>query len=99
MFRTLAALLVLLVASTPLWAGDYTGKLQKIDPDRRLLTIRVDGKNVTHGFTATTRFLDERDSVLKFAAKDNRLRPGTPIRVYTDRRGDKEVIYRVKLTR
>jgi hypothetical protein len=83
--RSTAGLIALLVSAGALWAADKetTGKIVKIDADKKIVTVTTaDGKK-DFAIAADTKFLDEKGKTTKDGIKDKRLIAGAEITIVT----------------
>jgi hypothetical protein len=92
--KSVLAAFALIVLSGSLWAAEYAGKVRKVDPERMLLTVSVDGRDRTYPIDAKAQFLDEAGRALRDGVRSRRLREGVDVKVSTS---PKEQITRVQL--
>jgi hypothetical protein len=99
MLRTLAYAVVGLLASAGgLRAEDVQGKVKKVDADKGVLTVTIDGKDREFRITDDTKMVDAEGKDLKNRLKSKRLEVGQEVTVTCEKKDGKEVCTRVKLT-
>ncbi|HMF12768.1 MAG TPA: hypothetical protein VKE94_10695 [Gemmataceae bacterium] len=100
--RVLSAVAVLLAVVAFVAAGEFKGKITKVDPDNNKFTMTVDEKDQEFTVTKDTKFTSAKGNEMKGALKskafsEKRLKEGVPATVVTEKVGDKEVVKEVKL--
>jgi hypothetical protein len=94
-----AVTMVVMFAGVAL-AEEYQGKLVKIDPDTKTITININEKDIILDYTADTKFY----SVIKGEAKELKFKgtKGLPksgmVMVKTEKRDGKEIVTEARIT-
>jgi predicted RNA-binding protein len=83
--KSTAGLLALLVSAGALLAADKetTGKIVKIDADKKIVTITTDDGKKDFTIGADTKYVDEKGKATKDGIKDKRLIAGAEITITT----------------
>jgi hypothetical protein len=87
----------LTVCSTPLFAGEYTGRVQRIDKARMVIVVDVDMKIRDCVIAKDTLFLDEFNQEMKAGLDSQRLKEGTLIKYITQGKKGEEVAKQVQV--
>jgi hypothetical protein len=68
--KVLAAVFCLGVCLTMVTADEFKGKIKSVDPDKKTITVDVDGKDMTFKVTADTKYMaGKKDLAEGLAAK------------------------------
>jgi hypothetical protein len=100
--RLLSALVVLLAFGAALVASEIKGKIVKVDPGSRKITMTVEDKEQEFTLSKDTRILgpkgDLKDGLKhKVFQNDKALKRGIPATVKTEKQNEREVVVEVKL--
>jgi hypothetical protein len=97
--RSLALVAGLLLCATALFAQDapQRGKLQKVDADKGVVTITVDGKDLEFTVTDDTRLPDSSGKDVAGRLKDPAYKEGAPVLFKAVEKGDRKVLLGMKL--
>lgn len=100
MIRIVTGLVVgFLVFLSPVWAQEdiQRGKIKKVDADKGVVTITVDGKDHEAHVTKDTRIVDAGNQALAKGLRDGALKEGTAVMFKTVKTDGKNVLVGLKI--
>ena len=96
MLRKITAVFALAFVVAAVSAKEYKGTITKVDPDKKLVTVKIDDKDKTFTYTDKTEFLKGNGTAIpqEFLSKvgDRAAKKGIPATITTDEKDGKEVI-------
>jgi hypothetical protein len=95
MLRLLSALSALLIFTSFLLADDYQGIVKSIDKDKNTVTLMIDKEMLTLEFSKDPLVLNDKGKGLQGGIGG--VKPGWEVKVFTDKKGDKDIITTLKV--
>ncbi len=99
MIRAVTGLVGFLVLLSPLRAQEdiQRGKIKKVDADKGIVILTVDGKDQEAHATKNTRIVDARNQEIARGLHDSALKEGTPVAFKTVKTDGKNVLVGLKI--
>lgn len=100
--RFLSALVMVLLCGVGLLAADIKGKIIKVDPDTRKITLNIEDKQQEFTLAKETHILgpkgDLKDGLKhKVFMNEKALKKGIPATLHIEKKGEQDVVTEVKL--
>jgi hypothetical protein len=100
--RFLSAVVVIVLCSAALVAADIKGKIIKVDPDNRKITLSIEDKAQEFTLSKETHILgpkgDLKDGLKhKVFQNEKALKKGIPATLHIEKKGEQDVVTEVKL--
>ena len=95
MLRLVSALSALLICTGFLLADDYQGIVKSIDKDKNSITLMIDKNLLTLEFSKDPLVLNDKGKALQGGVGG--VKPGWEVKVFTDKKGDKDIITTLKV--
>jgi hypothetical protein len=100
--RFLSAVFLFLLCGTVLIAADIKGKIIKVDPENRKITLTVEDKEQEFTVTKETHILgpkgDLKDGLKhKVFQNEKALKKGIPATLHIEKKGEQDIVTEIKL--
>src|SRR5262245_21897087 len=95
MLRLVSAPSALLIFTRFLLADDYQGIVKNVDKDKNKVTLMIDKEIITLEFSKDPLVLNDKGKALQGGIGG--VKPGWEVKVFTDKKGDKDIITTLKV--
>jgi hypothetical protein len=95
--RLLAAVVALLVVGLSLMAAEYKGQYKSNDPDKKTVTLTIDGKDRTFVLADDFKVINAKNKDVKKGLQGKVFSTGPQVIVVTEGEGKKEIVKEVRV--